>query len=144
MGAINYKLYHHRDFIKTEASGKLDLEASKAMIRKMALLSENLPREHDVIFDLRGARCEPTVEDRIELVRELTRHRFAFRNKIAVLVHDEEHLLRSRFTSMCAGLEGIQVLGFMDFEEAHEWLNAPFAELQDVQAQDEEEERESR
>ena len=141
MSTINYKLYHHRDFIRTKASGRLDLEASKILIRNLAQLSAGFPREQEIIIDLRNAACELTAEDRIELVRELTRHRSAFRNKIAVLCHDEKHLIRSRFTSLCARLEGIQVQGFLDFEESIEWLNAPFAELQDSTPEDEEMER---
>ncbi len=141
MSTVNYKLYHHRDFIKTKATGCLDLEASKLLIRKLALLSSNHPREHEIIVDLREAECTPTVEERIELVRELTRHRSAFRNKIAVLCHDEKHLIRSRFTSLCARLEGIDVQGFLDFEEAIEWLNAPVAELENSFPEDQEMER---
>ncbi len=116
-----YKIINAMDFIKAKPSGKIDLAQSKKLLIEIASIAEP-PADYEILLDIREARGNLRLIDVYELVRELGRHRSAFRNKIALLVRDDYQLDNARFMELCAKNRGFKIGAFTDFEETINWL----------------------
>ena len=115
------KFVKTRDFIKTTASGQLNLEQSKKVLEEIARL--NTPDDlHDILVDIRGTEPGLSLSDIYELVTAVGNHRQAFRKKIAILLGAQHDFDKARFLEMCASNRGYNVNAFDDFEEAVNWL----------------------
>jgi hypothetical protein len=115
------KIVKTKDFIKTTASGELNLQESRNVLTKLAAL--NLPDEnHDMLVDIRDTVSVMTLSDIYELVTEIGKHRSAFRNKIAILLADHHDFDKAAFLEMCADNRGFTVNTFTEFEEAVKWF----------------------
>ena len=115
------KFVKTRDFIKTTASGQLNLEQSKKVLEEIARL--NTPDVlHDILVDIRETEPGLSLSDIYELVTAVGNHRQAFRKKIAILLGAQHDFDKARFLEMCASNRGYNVNAFDDFEEAVNWL----------------------
>ena len=115
------KFVKTRDFIKTTASGQLNLEQSKKVLEEIARL--NTPDDlHDILVDIRETEPGLSLSDIYELVTAVGNHRQAFRKKIAILMGAQHDFDKARFLEMCASNRGYNVNAFDDFEEAVNWL----------------------
>jgi type VI protein secretion system component VasF len=81
-------------------------------------------RNFELLFDLRESHSDMQQAELEELVRELVRHRDAFRNKIAVLTRDDEQFNKAVFVEMCANLDGLMICTFTDYEQAMSWIQS--------------------
>jgi CHAD domain-containing protein len=115
------KFVKTKDFLKTTASGELNLNESIKVLHKIAELNQpdNL---HDMLIDIRETISVLTLSDIYELVTEVGRHRQSFRKKIAILVGPQHDIDKARFLQMTAQNRGYRVNAFNDFEEAIKWL----------------------
>ncbi len=115
------KFVKTKDFIKTTASGQLNLEESKNVLTKLAIL--NTPgNTHDLLIDIRDTISVLSLSDIYELVAEVGKHRHAFRAKIAIIIGPQHDIDKARFLEMCASNRGFTVNVFEDFEESVNWL----------------------
>lgn len=74
------KFVKTRDFIKTTASGQLNLTESKKMLTEIARLNTK-DELHDIMVDIRETEPGLSLSDIYELVTEVGKHRQAFRKK---------------------------------------------------------------
>ena len=110
-----------KDFIKTTASGQLNLEQSKKVLEEIARL--NTPDDlHDILVDIRDTEPGLSLSDIYELVTAVGKHRQAFRKKIAILLGAQHDFDKARFLEMCASNRGYNVNVFDDFEDSVNWL----------------------
>ncbi len=115
------KFVKTKDFIKTTASGQLNLEQSKIVMAEIARL--NAPDDqHDILVDIRDTTSVLTLSDIYELVTELGKHRHSFRKKIAILLGAQHDYDKAKFLEMCAGNRGYTVNIFDEFEDSVTWL----------------------
>ena len=115
------KIVKTRDFIKTKASGELNLSGSKKLLAEVAELNKS-DKIHDILFDIRETKSILSLSDIYELVAEIGRHRQAFRKRIAVLISGQHDLDKAHFLELCASNRGFNVNVFEDFEECIKWL----------------------
>lgn len=116
-----FKFIKTKDFLKTTATGELNLQESKKVLQLIAEL--NKPDElHDMLIDLRGTTSVLTLSDIYELVTEVGKHRHSFRKKIAILLGPNHDMDKARFLEMCAQNRGYTCNAFTDFEDAACWL----------------------
>lgn len=115
------KFVKTKDFIKTTASGQLNLDESKKVLAKLAALSsaDNL---HDLLVDIRDTTSVLSLSDIYELVIEVSKQREAFRKKIAIIIGPKHDIDKARFLEMCASNRGFDVNVFDDFEDSVNWL----------------------
>ncbi len=115
------KFVKTKDFISTTASGQLNLEESKNVLKKLAAIIHP-DEQHDILVDIRDTVSVLTLSDIYELITEIGRNRNSFRNKIAILLADHHDIDKAAFLEMCASNRGFSVNTFNDFEEAVNWL----------------------
>jgi hypothetical protein len=115
------KFVKTKDFIKTTASGQLNLAESKNVLARLAILNspDNI---HDLLIDIRDTTSILSLSDIYELVAEVGKQRHAFRTKIAILIGPKHDIDKARFLEMCASNRGFTVNVFDDFEESVNWL----------------------
>ena len=118
---VDYKIISAKDFLKAKPSGEMDLEQSKKMLGEIATIAEP-PADYEILLDVRQAYGNLTFTGVYELVMELGKHRFAYRNKIAVLSRDDHQFDNAQFMELCAKNRGFQVAAFINFEDAIDWL----------------------
>jgi hypothetical protein len=115
------KIVRTKDFLKTTASGELNLEESLKVLHRIAEL--NRPDDqHDMLIDIRETTSVLSLSDIYELVTEVGRNRQSFRKKIAILLGPKHDIDKARFLQMTAENRGYRVNVFEDFEEAVKWL----------------------
>ena len=118
---IAHKIIHAQDFIKTTASGELDLHRSRDILRRIA--EENKPpSDYDILLDLRGVTNELADDDFYQLEDALCEHREAFQNKLAVL-HSGRRIDRAQYMEDAWRSRGYNVAHFTNFEKAMNWLS---------------------
>jgi hypothetical protein len=123
------KVYPLKHLIVMDASGTLDLEASKAAL---ALLVANpgFNASDEVLLDLRDVECEVSTTDLFEIAELMATSRAGFNTtkRTAVLVenHRNGHLPfnKAQFLELCADNRGLNVHAFEDRRAADEWLSA--------------------
>jgi hypothetical protein len=125
---VNYKIISSNEFLKAKPSGEFDREESKKMLVEIVTFAES-PVDYEMLLDVRQAYGRLTSTDIYEFVTELSKHRYAFRNKIAVLSRgnissqNDRQFDNTQFMELCAKNRGLQVEAFTSFEETIDWLN---------------------
>lgn len=115
------KFVRTKDFLKTTATGELNLQESLNVLRQIAEL--NQPDDlHDMLIDVRETTSVLSLSDIYELVAEVGRNRQSFRKKIGILIGPKHDIDKARFLQMTAENRGYRVNIFEDFEEAVKWL----------------------
>ncbi len=118
----NVKIYRLGDIIRMTQSGELDLERSLKIVRDLAA-EANFHKDHNVILDLRETSVNASMADIIEISMEFASYHQVFKNKIAVIIPDnEERLIIAKRFKTCMDMQGFQFEQFTDFEPAIEWL----------------------
>jgi GTP:adenosylcobinamide-phosphate guanylyltransferase len=115
------KFIKSKDFIKTTASGELNLEESKKVMKEIANLN-SAQNSHDLLIDIRDTTSILTLSDIYELVLEINKYRNAFKEKIAVLLGPNHDFDKAKFLELVASNRGYNVNTFDDFEKAVQWL----------------------
>lgn len=115
------KFIKSKDFIKTTASGELNLEESKKVMKEIANLNSD-QNSHDLLIDIRDTTSILTLSDIYELVLEVNKYRNAFKEKIAVLLGPHHDFDKAKFLELVASNRGYNVNTFDDFEQAVQWL----------------------
>jgi len=115
------KIVKARDFLKTKASGELNLAGSKKLLAQIAELNEQ-SNFHEILIDIRETTSKMTLSDIYEIVTELTKYRKAFRKKVAILMGPNNDIDKANFLEMCAQNRGFLVNAVDNFEEAITWL----------------------
>jgi len=119
---LRIRVIRANEFIKTTATGQLDLSQSKEILLKLAAVNKP-PARHDILLDVRGATgTSMTLVDIAELVEVMLAHRESFREKLAILASESAPLTRANFMKLYAHNRGLQVGAFKNFEEAITWL----------------------
>src|SRR4030095_7486638 len=115
------KIVRVRDFLKTKASGELNLKEAKKLLAEIAELNETSDF-HEILVDVRQTTAGLTLSDTYEIVSELGKYRNAFRKKVAILLGPNNDMDKARFLEMCAQNRGYLVNVFDDFEKAVRWM----------------------
>jgi hypothetical protein len=115
------KIVKTKDFLKTKATGELNLKESKKVIAQIAELNQK-SKFHEILVDIRNTTSVLTLSDIYELVTEIAKNREAFRKKVALLLGPNNDIDKARFLEMCAQNRGFLVNVFDDFEKAVRWL----------------------
>lgn len=119
----NVKIYRVGDIIRMTQSGELDLERSLKIVRDLAT-EANYHKDHNVILDLRETSVNASMADIIEISMEFASYHQVFKNKIAVIIPDnEERLIVAKRFKTCMDMQGFQFEQFTDFEQTIEWLS---------------------
>ncbi|KKK98157.1 hypothetical protein LCGC14_2645570 [marine sediment metagenome] len=125
---INYKIISANEFLKAKPSGEFDREESKKSLVEIATLAKS-PADYEILLDIRQTYGRLTSTDIYEFVAELSKHRHAFRNKIAVLSRsgissiDDRQFDNAQFMELCAKNRGLMIEAFTSFEETVDWLS---------------------
>ena len=128
---LDVRIVHYKDFLKTTASGELDLGESKRILLRLASLNKP-PSNRDVLLDCRGTTTTLTVTDITILVELMIEHWNSFRNKLAILTPPGDPREIAAFMETYAVNRGFWVAAFDNFEAAILWL----ATIVDVPSQE--------
>ena len=120
---VNYKIINVKDFIKAKPTGEMDLEQSQEALTQIALMASP-PSNYEILIDAREAYAHMNYADIYSLIAILGKHRSAFRNKIALLVRDDEQFDNARFMELSSRYRGFKVRAFTSFEETINWLQS--------------------
>ena len=119
---LRIRVIRANEFLKTTATGQLDLSQSKEILLRLAAVNKP-PARHDILLDIRGATgTTMTLVDVAELVEVMLAHRESFRQKLAILASESAPLTRANFMKLYAHNRGLEVGAFKSFEEAINWL----------------------
>ena len=119
------KAYPLKHLIVMTATGTLDLVASKAALKSLAV-DPAFDARCEVLLDLRDIECAMSATDIFELAVHMAAPNPALptQKKIAVLVAGHAAFDHARFLELCAGNRGLSIGAFEDYENADQWLNA--------------------
>jgi hypothetical protein len=119
---LNIRVIRANEFLKTTATGELDLQQSKEILLRLAAINAP-PAKYDILLDVRPATgTQMTLVDIAELVDVMLAHHQSFQKKLAILTSQDAPLTRANFMKLYAGNRGLQVGAFKNFEEAINWL----------------------
>lgn len=116
-----FKVVKTKDFLKTTASGELNINETRKVLSKLAELNGEDP-VREILVDIRDTTSVLSLSDIFTIVNEVGKFRKAFRKKIAILLGPHHDIDKARFLEMCAGNRGYRVNAFTDFEEAVTWI----------------------
>jgi len=123
--ASEIKVYKIKDFIRLSESGKIDLDKSIKMVRKLAAVTTfNL--DHNILIDLRKTKVAfASMEEAMKITLEFVQCMPpAFTNKIAnVIPNDANRALLAKKFELCMKIQNVNYKFFTDFEQAIEWLS---------------------
>jgi len=125
MITTQHKAFPLDHLIVLDASGFLDLQASKAALKKLAD-DPDFDAQSEVLLDLRDITCEMSTQDIYELAAFMAWPDPALptHKKIAVLVGGRGDFDHALFLQMCTANSGLRLGVFLDYDAANEWLNA--------------------
>ena len=112
--------FYGEPIIQTTPAGDMDLEASKATLRKLA--SETTVDGCGILLDLRRSPCRMTLGQMYALARALGTIDPPYNERIAILF-DPSHCDQKTEPEVTAPTPGFTVAHFGVFEEAMRWLN---------------------
>ena len=90
---VEYRVISGKDFLRAKPTGEIDLEESKKILASIASITKP-PADYEILLDIRQANHGSEKEtyfnayEVLEFVREISRNRSAFRNKIAVVCRE--------------------------------------------------------
>ena len=120
--------FYGEQIIQTTPAGDMDLEASKATLRKLA--SETTIDACEILLDLRRSPCRMTLGQVYALARELGNVDPPYNERIAILF-DPSQCDQMTGPEVTAPTPGFTVAHFGVFEEAMRWLNTSDVEAND-------------
>ena len=120
-----HNIFPLQELIVVDATGTLDLDASKALLRKLAADPRFDPNK-EVLLDLRDIECHLSTLDIYELANFMAWPDPALptRKKIAILVAGRVEFDHASFLQMCASGNGVRIAAFDDYDKADDWLKA--------------------
>jgi hypothetical protein len=119
---LNIRVIRASEFLRTTATGELDLPRSKEILLKLAAINKP-PAKYDILLDVRASTgTQLTLVDVAELVELMLAHRESFQQKLAILTPEDAPLTRANFMKLYADNRGLRVGAFRNFEEAINWL----------------------
>ena len=119
----NIKIYRTEDFIRKTEKGKVDIEHSLRLIDELAEAAEHHVN-HNILLDLREYEGHHSPADLMKVALEFTHHRYAFRNKMAVLIPNTEmDIAEADYFQAIMKFQGFQFETFIDYEDAIDWLS---------------------
>jgi hypothetical protein len=111
------------DFLRTDATGTFDFEATKSLITEIVESSFRSGIDR-ILIDVRSARPENIdVADIYTLVMHLMALGLDRGHKLAILNDPPDGFDGGKLFEHCAVQQGLNVATFRDFEAALEWLN---------------------
>ena len=120
--------FYGEQIIQTTPAGDMDLEASKATLRKLA--SETTVDGCGILLDLRRSPCRMTLGQMYALARELGNIDPPYNERIAILF-DPSRCDQKTEPEVMVPTPGFTVAHFGVFEKAMRWFNTS-----DVKAND--------
>ncbi len=113
------------DFVRLDASGDFDLDASKAVLGELACACRKRGIDR-AMLDLRAMLPTPTPRfsptDLAKLINTFREIGFTHQQRLAVLYSSDPHH-RARMFAFIGTLRGWHVAAFGNFEEAMVWLS---------------------
>ena len=121
--AYDVRVIPIREFMKTDITGEIDLNASRKMLSELMAVCkrENMTR---ILIDSREASSHSTMLDVWTLAKDLGYLGVTPENRVAVLNRPKDHFDRAAFLELCATNRGYQLRAFREFEEAFTWLTS--------------------
>lgn len=119
------RVFPLKHLIVVDAKGALDLQASRAMLTKVAA-DPQFDSMTEVLLDLRDVDCHMSTLDIYKLASLMAGPDPALptRKKIAVLVGGRAQFDHAAFLQMCIANSGVHLAAFIDYDAANDWLNA--------------------
>lgn len=118
------KVYALRDFLRLNEMGDMDVERSKATVRKL-VAAKSIHQTDNILLDLRETTIvDYSMNDVLEIASEFIRYRSSFKGKVANIVPADEDRLEAagRFKASLV-IHGLDYEFFTRFEDAIEWLS---------------------
>jgi hypothetical protein len=121
--AYDVRVIPIREFMKTDITGEIDLNASRRMLSELMAVCkrENMTR---ILIDSREASSHSTMLDVWTLAKDLGSLGVTPENRVAVLNRPKDDFDRAAFLELCAANRGYQLRAFREFEEAFTWLTS--------------------
>ena len=118
------KIVSAREFVRTNAKGEFDLEATKNLLLTVFSKMKDA-KIYDVVLDFREASSTMMGVEVLQLFTHLHHLGSLSNRKIAIVYRPKDDLDRAKIFEACAQKRGYQVGAFQDFEEAITWLYPP-------------------
>jgi hypothetical protein len=112
-----------REFMKTDISGEIDLNASREMLSQLMATFKRKNMSH-ILIDAREASSRSTMLDVWTLARDLGLLGLTPDNRVAVLNRPKDNFDRAAFLELCATNRGYRLRAFREFEHAFDWLTS--------------------
>lgn len=121
--AFDVRVIPIREFMKTNITGEIDLNASREMLSQLmaACKKEHMSR---ILIDSREASSQSTMLDVWTLAKDLGSLGVSHENRVAVLNRPKDNFDRAAFLELCATNRGYQIKAFREFEQAFAWLTS--------------------
>ena len=116
------KIIRATDFISITPEGRLDVEASRRLLREVVAAANELSN-YAVVMDTRKAATDFSATDLWYLAKEVAEFRQVFVRKTAVLC-PRKRFDRAEFFALCATNRGLSVRAFASYEAALKWVTS--------------------
>ncbi len=118
----NVRIIRPTDFISITPEGRLDVAASRRLLREVVAAAAELTR-YAVVMDTRKADTDLSPTDLWYLAKEVAEFRQVFVRKTAVLC-PRKRFDRAEFFALCATNRGLSVRAFVSYEAAIKWASS--------------------
>jgi hypothetical protein len=117
------KVFRAQHLIVMDASGILDLHASKAALAKLAA-DPGFDQRAEILLDLRDIECHMSTSDIYDLAVAMAWPDpvLPTRKRIAILVAGRVEFDHAEFLVMCAVNRGVRIAAFDDYDKADRWM----------------------
>lgn len=124
-----HEVFPVKHLIVMDASGSLDLDASKVALKKLAA-DPDFDSRSEILLDLRDVECHMSTADIYDLAITMALPNPALPTckKIAVLVEGRAEFDHAKFLETCGVNRGMWIAAFDDYDKADEWLTADLPE----------------
>ncbi|HEY7533296.1 MAG TPA: hypothetical protein VH681_11010 [Nitrospiraceae bacterium] len=119
--AFDMRVIPISEFLRTDVSGTIDFEASRAILRELLAVCAQHNVRH-ILIDTREASSKATSVDVWSLANDLGNLGVSTTHRIAILNRPKDDFDRGAFLELCATNRGYQLRAFRDFELAFTWL----------------------
>ena len=118
-----------REFMKTQISGEVDLNASRNMLCELMAFAKREQMSR-LLIDCREASSGSSVLDLWTLAKDLGSLGLSPQHRVALLNRPKDEFDRGAFLELCAGNRGFQIKAFREFEAAVAWLTSDSAPVE--------------
>jgi hypothetical protein len=115
------RLIHINDFLRTHASGTIDLETSKQVLRDIVAACREHPN-HNVLIDSRETTNHMSALEVWQVAASLEKSGLDPEIRLAIVNDPKDAFDRADFFETCAANRGFNIRAFRDFEKALYWL----------------------